>query len=142
MSGSCVLGGAFASLARGDGIALYCSADALRNLASIIRDAAPTDVGLTMPPEDVVEEAPLRAIRVLSGDADPIDLRVAGDAIEIEGGSSALAKLAQTLENLADAPAFGAEVLRHVDLEYFPGHGFLGAASTWMTVILLPTPDA
>jgi hypothetical protein len=138
MSGLRVLAGAYASLTADNGIALYGSAESLRSLASIIRNGAPTDINLSAPPEEVLEEGPLRTIRLLAGDDGPVDLRVTGEAIEIAGGASAMAKLAASLENLADTPAFGGEVPRHVDLEYFPGHSFLHERSTWMTVTLLP----
>jgi hypothetical protein len=132
------LAGAYASLAEGNGIALYGSADALREVASLIRLGASAEVGLSELPEEDLEVAPLRTVRVRTTDQNSVDLTVAGDAIEIVGGTRSLEKLADTLENLAEEPAFGGEVLRHVDLEYFPGHGFLSEESTWMTVILLP----
>jgi len=137
MSGSYVLVGAYASLARNNGIALYGSAESLRELASVIRAGGLTDIGLSAPPDDALEVAPLRGIRVLTGDREPVELRAIGEVIEMAGGSDALNKLAATFENLAAAPELGGLVPRHVDLEYFPGHGFLGEGSVWMTVTLL-----
>ncbi len=132
------LAGAYASLAGENGIALYGSGESLRSLASIIRVGAPAHVDLPAPPEDAVEIAPLRTIRLLRSDREPVNLRVTGKVIEIAGGVGALSKLAASLENLADTPEFGGQVPRHIDVEYFPGHGFLGEGSTWMTVTLLP----
>lgn len=137
MSGARVLAGAYASLTADNGIALYGSADSLRNLANIIRNGAPAGIDLSPLPDEVLEKGPLSRIRVLAGDG-PIELRVTGEAIEIVGGTAALTKLAASLENLADTPEFGGEVPRHVDFEYFPGHSFLAEGSAWMTVTLLP----
>jgi hypothetical protein len=94
------------------------------------------------PPESVVETSALRAIRVLAEGGGPIELRASGNTIVIAGGSDALGKLAATLENLAVTPQPAGEVSRHVDLEYFPGHGFLSETSMWMTVTLLPEQSA
>lgn len=135
------LAGAYASLAQDGGIALYGSAESLQNLGDVIQAGAPTDVHLSPPPEEVLEEGPLRMIRVLVGEGGPIELRVVGETVEIVGDAAARTKLAASLKNLANTPAFGSEVARHVDLEYFPGHSFLGEGSTWMTVSLLPVLD-
>ena len=61
--------------------------------------------------------------------------------VEVEGGDNPRAKLAASIENLATSPAFGGMVARHIDVEYFAGHGFLAEASAWMTVTLLAAPD-
>ena len=132
------LAGAYASVSQDGGIALYGSAESLRNLADTIGGGAPADIDLSPPPEEVLEKGPLSTIRVFAGDGGLIDLRVVGESVEIVGGAAPRAKLAAGLMNLANTPAFGGEVPRHIDLEYFPGHGFLREGSTWMTVTLLP----
>jgi hypothetical protein len=141
MSKPHTLAGAYASLGRDNGIALYGSAESLRTLASIIRGGEPADIDLSPPPEDALEIAPLRTIRVMTGERETLNLRVTGEAVEMAGGSGALSKLAASLENLADTPDSGGQVPRHIDLEYFPGHSFLGEGSTWMTVTLLRILD-
>jgi hypothetical protein len=132
------MSGAYASLTQDGGIALYAPAESLRILADAITAGAAANIPLTAPPAEVLEKGPLRMIRLLAGEAGPVNLRVVGETIDIVGGADARAKLAASLRNLASTPAFGGEVPRHLDLEYFPGHSFLGDASTWMTVTLLP----
>jgi hypothetical protein len=132
------LEGACGSVTKDGGIALYGSADSLQCLATTIRAGLPVDISLPAPPDDVLEKEPLALIRVVGGDAGPIELRADGEKLEIVGGAAARAKLAASLENLASSAAFGGEVPSHVDLEYFPGHSFLRAGSTWMTITLLP----
>jgi hypothetical protein len=132
------LEGACGSVTQDGGIALYGSADSLRSLATTIGAGMPVDIRLPAPPDEVLEKEPLALIRVVGGDAGPIELRANGEMLEIVGGAAARAKLAASLENLASSAAFGGEVPSHVDLEYFPGHSFLGPESTWMTVTLLP----
>ena len=133
------LHGAYATVASDGGIAVYGTAEALTRLASRIRSDG--IVSLAPPPAEVIEAASLQAVRVVSADG-PIELRVVGEAIEVAGESDCRAKLAASVENLAADRAFGGVVARHIDVEYFPGHGFLSEKSAWMTVTLLATPEA
>jgi hypothetical protein len=97
-------------------------------------------VRLAWPPPEVIEAAPLDAVTVLSGEG-AVDLRVVGETLEITGGGDARARLAASVANLARDEAFGRGVVaRHIDVEYFPGHGFLSERAAWMTVTLLATP--
>jgi len=130
---------AYATVASGGGIALYGTAESLTRLASRMRSDGV--VGLASPPPDVIEAASLHAVHVASVDG-PVELRVVGQTIEVTGDRESRDKLAASFENLAADLAFGGLVARHIDVEYFPGHGFLSAKSTWMTVTLLATPEA
>ena len=128
---------AYASLADRGGIALYCSAAALRELAGVLREGS-AEVALAAPPESVLETGPLRTIRAVQVDGALMQLRAKGETMEITGDTATFGKLAATLENLADTPQVEVDVPRHVDIEHFPGHSFLGEDSMWMTVTLLP----
>jgi hypothetical protein len=130
------LTGAYASSGSNGGVALYGTAGSLRRLASHIRSDG--DVRLASPPPETIEAAALHTVRVVPGDG-PVELRVVGDSIEVTGRADLRAKLAASVENLASEAAFGGVVARHIDLEYFPDHGFLSERSEWMTVTLLTT---
>jgi hypothetical protein len=132
------LAGAYASLAEPEGIRLYGSAEALREVARLLGQKSPAETRLAAPPADVVEVRAIRTVRVLPADAGPIELRSNEDAIEIAGGIAARRNLAATFENLAGTPQVSSPVPRHVDLEYFPGHSFLSEDSMWMTIFLVP----
>ena len=136
-----VLAGAYASDTPDGGVALYGSADSLRSLTRAIRLGTPTELRLMAPPDEIIEQAPISAIRLMAGRDTMVKLRVVGGVLEIEGGVQARAKLAQGLDNLADTTAFGGLVPPHVDLEYFPGHSFLDEGSAWMSVTLLLVAD-
>jgi hypothetical protein len=129
---------AYATAASDGGIALYGTARSLARIASCIRDDG--IAGLASPPPEVVEGTPLDAVRVVSAKG-PVELRVVGRTIEVAGDCESRAKLAASVENLTADMPFGGVVARHVDVEHFPGHGFLSENSTWMTVTLLAIPD-
>ena len=115
------------------------TADALRLLAVHLRGRASVALGLDRAPDEVVEEGRIEqiAIRTLVND-ERVVLRHAGTVLEITGSSSAMGKLGQALENLAESAQRIDDLVRpHIDLEYFPGHGFLDADSTWVTVFLI-----
>jgi hypothetical protein len=133
------LSAAYATVASGGGIAVYGTAESLRRLASCIRSAGVA--GLPPPPAEVIEAESLQAMRVVSAHGS-VELRVVGQAIEVVGDSDSRAKLAASVESLAADDPFGGVVARHIDVEYFPGHGFLAENSAWMTVTLLATPEA
>jgi hypothetical protein len=129
---------AYASIASQGGIALYGTAESLVRLASRIQSGG--IVRLASPPPEVIESGALHTVRVVPGDG-PVELRVARDTVEVKGGDVPRAKLAASIENLASDATFGGVVARHIDVEYFPGHGFLSERSEWMTVTLLAAPD-
>ena len=133
------LADAYASVASGGGIAVYGTAESLLRLAAHVQSDGV--VGLASPPAEVIEGPPLRAVRVVSADG-PVELRVDGLTIDVVGGKESRDKLAASIENLAADEPFGGVVTRHIDVEYFPGHGFLSEKSTWMTVTLLALPEA
>lgn len=127
---------AYASRARGGGIALYGTAASLSSLSDVIRTGTGATVDLLAPPRDALEDGPLEELRVIGGDG-PVTLSLSGTVIQISGGDVARAMLADSLLNLSTAPPLSGPVPRHVDFEYFPGHNFLHEGSTWMTVIRL-----
>jgi hypothetical protein len=129
---------AYATVASDGGIALYGTAKSLVRLASRIRDDGLAE--LASPPPEVIEAMPLDAVRVVSARG-PVELQVVGRTVEVAGDSESRSKLAASVENLAADVPFGGEVARHIDIEHFPGHGFLSENSTWMTVTLLAIPD-
>lgn len=128
---------AYATAASDGGIALYGTAESLTRLAT--RIGSEGVVELATPPAETVEAAVLQVVRVVNARG-PIELRVIGQTIEIAGDSASRAHLAASVENLAVDDPFGGVVARHIDVAYFPGHGFLAETSAWMTVILLATP--
>src|SRR6266508_113715 len=82
--------------------------------------------------------AEIVALSIRRSDA-PIVIREVRDGVVVFTGTEALLdRLAAGLENLAATPASEGPVLRHIDVEYFPGHPFLAEESQWMTVMLLP----
>lgn len=129
---------AYATATSDRGIALYATAESLGRLADRIRSRGV--VGLATPPDEVIEATSLTLLRVMDAPG-AIELRIAGQAIEVAGDSNARTLLAATVENLAATDPFGGVVARHIDLEYFPGHPFLSETSAWMNVILLATPE-
>jgi hypothetical protein len=137
------LPGAYGSFADPNGVRLYGSGEAFRTLAQLVKSGSQVEVELDAPPERVVEAGPVRVLRLLAARDGPIQLTASGDTTEISGGLDARGKLAATLENLAIGSASYREqdatpVSRHVDLEYFAGHGWLDEGSMWATLILLP----
>jgi hypothetical protein len=128
---------AYASAAADGGIALYGTADSLMQLARIIRTGG--TVPLPAPPAEIVETKALRAVQVVPGDG-PVELRLDAETIVVGGSNEARAKLAASVENLAGDDPFGGVVARHIDVEYYRGHGFLSERSAWMTVTLLVVP--
>ena len=125
---------AYGSYAAPGGARLHASPSALRQLAAFVRDGSATEIVLRPPPEGLTESGAISGIRVLADDDGPVSLRAVGSEIEIVGDATARGHLASTLENLADSPPTGTSVTRHVDLEYFPGHGFLSETSMWISV--------
>ena len=94
---------------------------------------------MAVPPAEVVETRAVRAVEVVPGDG-PVELRVDAETIIVRGSDEARAKLAASVENLAGDAPFGGVVARHIDVEYYPGHGFLSEQSAWMTITLLAVP--
>jgi hypothetical protein len=131
------LSDAYASAAADGGIALYGTADSLTQLARHFRGDG--IVRLASPPAEIVETTALQAVQVVPGEG-PVELRVDGESIVVGGSDAARAKLAESVEHLADDAPFGGIVARHIDVEYYPGHGFLSELSAWMTVTLLAVP--
>ena len=117
-----------------NGAALYASPSALRRLAEFVREGSDTDILLAAPPTAPPGFEPVHGVRVSEHRDGAAPLRVHGHDIEIAGGLTARDHLASTLENLADSPPTNTSVTRHVDLAYFPGHGFLSEDSMWTTV--------
>jgi hypothetical protein len=135
------LSNVYASLADPYGVALYASADALREIAKLLDNGSSVQIALGEAPSDIVQAGPVRALRILPAEG-PIEIRADGEIIEIAGGVEARRMLAATLKNLALEPYDEGPVPRHVDLEYFPDHGFLSERAMWMSVFLLPEPGA
>jgi hypothetical protein len=106
-------------------------------MANRLRTASPTELVLATPPHEVAESGAVEAIRLLAGSEGAVVVRASREAVVVSGDNHALGVLADTLDNLAATPQPLGGVIRHVDLEYFPGHGFLGENSMWMTVYLL-----
>lgn len=131
--------GAYASFAEPKGVALYGSAMALRTIADALGKGA-VELALDSPPPDAIEAGPVRSLRLLGAERGPVILRARDKSLEIDGGSVERGLLAQTLRNLSSSPQVAGPVPTHVDLEYFPEHGFLDEASMWMTVILVRDP--
>lgn len=129
---------AYASLVDPDGIAFYGSAQTLRELAQLLDNGSPIDIALAEAPRDVVEGGAIRGLLILPASEGPLELRANNEVIEIAGGLAERRMLASTLENLALEPPDEGPVPRHVDLEYFDGHSFLGESSMWMSLFLLP----
>ena len=130
--------GMYGSLASGGG-ALYATAAALRGLATDLRQGGSGVVDLDTPPAGQIEVAPIRQLAfAVSLSDEPVAIGRQGDVLLLEGGSQSMSKLAQTFENLSvSTEQLGECVAPHVDLEYFPGHGFLGGSSLWLTLILV-----
>lgn len=132
------LAGAYGSFSPG-GAALYATSAAFRALAGRLRQADRDVIDLDSPPEDLVEEAPIRHLKItILSSAEPAAIFRQDDVLELAGGLDAMCKLAETIENLADlTDRLGGAVQPHVDLEYFPGHGFLDSRSIWLTLLLI-----
>jgi len=134
---------AYASFAHPDGVALYGSQTALRTLANLLRQSGSFDLAMGAPPAEATEEGPVRAIRIVDASSEePVVIRRSDGIVEIVGGLPARRRLADALDNLAQlTDRLGGPVRPHVDLEYFPGHGFLTEDSMWMTASLIAEPD-
>jgi hypothetical protein len=129
----------YGSLTPRSGAALYLGVHDLARVGGALREGSDARFQLESPPVDLVEEAPIRVLRleplregrvVISADQEG-ELRFAG-------GPESRKKLGMTLINLGehlDAPHGTRR--RHVDLAYFPGHPFLDEDSMWITVFLL-----
>lgn len=130
--------GSYGSFAPG-GAAFYATAAALRTFADDLRQAGRGVVDLVSPPAELVEEASIRQLLFTIQPSDqPAAIGRRGDVLVVAGGSHAMSKLAETMENLADSSdQLGGTVPPHVDLEYFPGHGFLDSSSMWLTLVLI-----
>jgi hypothetical protein len=133
------LSDAYATAASDGGIAFYGTAESLLRFASRIRDDGLAK--LAAPPHEVSEATPIDTVLVFATEG-PVELQVVGQQIEVTGDRESRAKLAASVENLAADMAFAGVVARHIDVEYFPGHGFLSKNSAWMTVTLLAVPEA
>src|SRR4051812_17738280 len=89
---------AYATVAPDCGIAFYGTAESLLRLASRIRDDGVAE--LASPPAEIIEAAPLDAVRVVSARG-PVELRVVDQTIEVKGDRESRAKLAASVENLS-----------------------------------------
>jgi len=119
------------------------SARGLHAIADWLRREPSIDIELMTPPQEVIEVAPLRVLRLTPIAEGKICIRAESDVLEVRGGPEARHQLAETLINLAlSAGDPAGAVVRHVDLEYFPGHYFLAEDSMWVTVVLLRNDGA
>jgi hypothetical protein len=121
------------------GAALYLSGHDLALVGGALREGDDASFQLDSPPIDLVEEGPIRALRLQPlGEGRVVISADEEGTLRFAGGPEGREKLGLTLINLGEHPdAPHGTAHRHVDLAYFPDHPFLDAASMWITVSLV-----
>jgi hypothetical protein len=103
-------------------------ADALRELAAAVERAASMSVG------DATQPGRIRVRR----DDGKLVIGYDGSALTLAGDDAGLAKLADVLRSVAGGPQEPSEVQHHAHVDPRPGHPWLAAQGTALTVWLWP----